>query len=172
MSKLFFGNCPANVAKDAKYHVKRDGGVWKIYLIYRINSYERALIATAEHPDLVKMVNAEKLTQTGQEGGAFYINEYGHVLVPANMNYYVAGVYRKPLLFAFEDRIISADPPEDLAPGDQWPGPHVGIPYVLCAGARDIRYEVKRGFRISIELLSRHTSEAEAAELAQRLARI
>jgi hypothetical protein len=48
----------------------------------------------------------------------------------------------------------------------------VGIPYVLCAGARDIKYELKRGARISIELLSNHTSESEAAELAQRLASV
>jgi hypothetical protein len=172
MGAAFSGNCPTAVAKDAKYHVKREGDTWKIYLIYRINRLERALLATDAHPELVEMVNSAKEKHAGQPGGAFYINEFRHVLVPAGSNYFVAGIYQKLLLFDFEGAYISADPPEDLEPGDIWPGPHVGIPYVLCAGARDIRYELKRGARISIELLSNHTSESDAAELAQRLASV
>src|SRR5205807_722984 len=53
-----------------------------------------------------------------------------------------------------------------------WPGPHVGIPYVLTAERTDIRYESEpRRNVIRRELLSATVGSAEAAALAKRLAR-
>lgn len=89
----FQGNTPGNVNKDAKYSVKRDRATWVIELLYRLSHSERALLATHEQPDLVRMVNAVKEEIVGQPGGTFYINEFRQVLVPAGDAYYNAGRY-------------------------------------------------------------------------------
>ena len=174
MRQPFEGNIPANVSKDAKYSVKREQGKWAIQLLYRLNNLgEKALLATRDHPELVKMVNAVKDEIVGQPGGAFYINEFRQVLVPAanGKEYYCAGRYEDLLIFDFEGKTISAVP-ETLEPGTAWEGPHVGIPYTLTAGAKDVKFERRRGQRISTELLSGHTSAHEARLLTRRLEQI
>jgi hypothetical protein len=174
MHQPFNGNCPRSVGKDAKYSIKRDfsQGKWVVQLVYRLSHAEKALLATDDHPKLVGMVNDVKDDVVGQPGGAFYINEYCQVIVPALDAYYCAGKYDQLLTFDFEGDAISSRPPARLAPGDPWPGPHVGIPYVLSAGAKDIRFERRRGQRILTELLSLHTSGSQARKLANRLSRV
>jgi hypothetical protein len=167
----FIGNTPGNVNKDAKYSIKRDQGKWVVELLFRLSHLEKTLLATHEHPVLVGMVNLVKENVVGQPGGAFYINEFGQVIVPGAGDYYYAGSYDEVLRFKFEDGIISSAPPANLRPGDHWDGPHVGIPYVLCAGAKDIKYERRSGQRIMTELLSLYAGEAQALALARRLAR-
>ena len=43
---------------------------------------EEWLAATAEHPELIDLVNTIKLEATDTPGGPFYINEFRQVLVP------------------------------------------------------------------------------------------
>ena len=94
------------------------------------------------------MVNVVKIETTGNPGGAFYINEYKQVIVPASDGsgkYYLAGEYSIPLEFIFEGNIISGNAldynGQSLSPGDVWAGPHAGIPYVLSAAKKDVTYE-------------------------------
>lgn len=134
------GNCPRNVARDAKYSLKGE----KIGLLYRTSSGEEWHATTDGHPDLVKMIKSVK-----PEGGAFYINEYKQVLVPlfSERDYCLAGEYNRFLKFEFEGNIISPEPisldGQRLESGDQWEGPHSGIPYILAAGGKDIKYELE-----------------------------
>lgn len=170
MATTYLGNKPRNVSKDAKYSVVRDGKEFAVRLIFVLNDAERALLTTKKHPDLVKMVNAVKDEIAGSPGGAFYINEFEQVIVPADGDYYFAGMYRQHLQFEFDGSIIGPTAPSGVKPGDNWPGPHVGIPYVLTAERTDIRYEWEsRPNVIRRELLSAAVGSAEAATLAKRL---
>ena len=142
----FKGNCPRNVAKDAKYKVKSGKNEPVVALTFNTDDDERWYITTKEHPELVNMVNKVKLDISGKPYGSFYINEYKQVLVPAvgSEDYFLAGEYKEPLRFEFEGKIISGEPVDleghPLSPGDIWVGPHPGIPYTLCAGGDDIKY--------------------------------
>ena len=168
----YSGNCPKVVNKDAKYSVVHGAGDQMVVrLIYVLNKQERALLTTEEHQPLVEMVNAVKEEQNDQRGGAFYINEYGLVLVPTKNGYFVAGPYDRLLEFEFEGLVIGPKAPKDVAAGQEWKGPHVGIPYVLTADGRDIRYEAEvRPQVIRRERLRDAVGASRAARLAQRLA--
>ena len=170
-------NTPKNVARDAKYAIRRNKGKLEVFLLFRTDYGEEWSLSTAEHARLVQMVNAVKMEATGSPAGAFYINEYRQVIVPAadgSDTYYYAGEYHEDLEFLFEGRTISsravgADG-QALTPGDTWEGVHPGIPYVLKAGGKDISF--KRPIRPNVtreELLSKYTSPVEAAELAARI---
>jgi hypothetical protein len=165
------GNAPKAVSKDAKYAVVHEKGEMVVRLIYRLNEKERALLTTASHPELVAMVNSVKEEKNGQPGGPFYINEYQMVIVPtAQDGYFYAGSYTPPLEFEFEGMTISPAAPADLKVGDEWRGPHVGIPYVLTADGRDIRYEAEvRPRVIRRERLRDVVGASRAAQLAKRL---
>lgn len=70
------------------------------------------------------------------EGGAFAINEFGQVIVPASssMDRYLAGRLDGRLLFEnpfCRDEPINLGNNQDLQPGDPWKLPYVGIPYNL-----------------------------------------
>src|SRR5262245_43361717 len=139
------GKAPSNVNKDAKYSVKYDdqGGMC-VRLVYRLGLREVALLTTSSHQPLVDMVNAVKQEAQGVAGGVFYINEWGHVIVPANDQCYYAGRYDPLLEFEFTDgSTISPEPPPDLKPGDEWLGPHVGVAYILKADG-DIAYKIRK----------------------------
>jgi hypothetical protein len=171
MAVIYPGLVPSNVNKDAKYSVVTGDGGWEVRLTYRISSRERALLTTADHGPLVEMVNTVKEEINGQPGGAFYINEFKHVLVPAGDEYWLAGFYDPLLEFDFDGPTISPVAPDDLEPGDAWLGPHVGIPYTLMAGGNDIKCKVKTG-RIEKEYRLSDYGKAAAAELARRLAQV
>lgn len=175
----FIGNCPSNVNKDAKYTVRLERGEYVVGIYYLSNDGELWYPSSANHPDLVEMVNNVKNHFTGNPGGAFYINEYKQVLVPVigeGKEYYLAGEYRHPLEFEFEGKILSGNA-KDLDgklinPGDVWVGPHPGIPYVLKAGGRDIYYiylvrpQVKKQVRLS-NCIGSEEAEKVALEIAQ-----
>ena len=63
------------------------------------------------------MVNSVKEGSTGAPGGAFYINEYKHVLVPTSEGCLYAGKYAPLLRFSFEGVEITPEPPPGLSPG-------------------------------------------------------
>jgi hypothetical protein len=145
--RLFDGNCPKNVATDAKYAIRsgRNGPVVGLtYISAAIG--ERWFATTEDHPDLVDMVNRVKTEMGDAPNGPFYINEYGQVIVPVGSaaTYYLAGEYDMPLEFEFEGKILTGEGVDldgrPLEPGDLWTGPHPGIPYRLMAGQRDVYY--------------------------------
>lgn len=158
---IYEGNCPKSVLKDTKYTVKFYDGEYVIGIVYKSNDGELWYPVNEKHSNLVEMVNKIKNNVAGLPGGAFYINEYKQVIVPTTVDnkYYLAGEYNIPLQFVFENNLISGDAINldgtPISPGDEWKGPHVGIPYVLTAGAKDVRYEyeprpqVKRRVQLS-----------------------
>lgn len=172
MAELYRGYAPSNVARDAKYSIRRDvDGEMKVHLLYRAGHREEALLSTALHPQLVHMVNDVKLEVQGAAGGVFYINEWGHVLVKtADRQCYYAGTYREPIVFRYDEKDISTTPPLGLEPGDIWPGPHAGISYVLKADGSDIYFKhEERPRRYREHRLSDYGSAPEVQALVNDL---
>lgn len=174
--RLFDGNCPKNVSKDAKYAIRSSNGLNVVGLTYISTIGERWFATTDEHPDLVDMVNRVKTEKGEAPNGPFYINEYGQVIVPVgpSATYYLAGEYDMPLDFEFEDKILSGEGIDldrrELKPGDLWSGPHPGIPYRLVAGGRDVYY--KAFPRPNVETrprLSAAVGTASASAFADRI---
>lgn len=167
---IYPGHIPSNVNRDAKYSVVwSPEGRMEVRLIYRISAGERMLLTTDRHDPLVEMVNEVKVAANGVPGGVFYINEYRDVLVPTAGGCFYAGNYPSDLEFDFEGTVIGPRAAEDLAPGDLWPGPHVGIRYVLTADGSDVKFTKVTGYRELTEFLSDHTNPGAAHDLARRL---
>jgi hypothetical protein len=144
---------------------------WEVRLVYRLSSAERALVTTSAHPELVELVNGVKEDANGAPGGAFYINEYKHVLVPTDDGCTYAGRYVQLLCFRFEGQEISPQAPDGLVPGEDWPGPRVGTAYVLTADRSDIKYEVEtRPNVIAIRKLSAEIGPGLAMRTARQFA--
>lgn len=161
------GNTSRGIAKDSRYTVKLNG---KVALLYYVGGKETALLTTADHPELVALVNeAKRSGGSVQGGGSFVINEYRDVLVPNSAGEAVlyAGRYTRDLEFTFDGALISPVAPSSIRPGDIWPGPHVGIRYTLAAGAKDVRYELTtdRGTQKTISLSDFHPKGAIARVL-------
>ncbi len=145
----FRGNCPSNVSKDAKYSVIGNRETPEIRLVFRTTHGETWTVVKG-YPNLATMVNAVKERYQERANGAFYINEYGQVIVPVRQErtsiYYYAGdyPYEQQIAFDFEGHTISGDAVDldgnRLEPGERWVGPHPGIPYVLDASMRDVYY--------------------------------
>jgi len=146
---IYRGNCPRNVSKDAKYAVRSGKNGPVVALTFCREDDERWYMSTEAHSELVAMVNSVKTAHGNPPNGAFYINEYRHVVVPlvGSEEYFLAGKYDAALRFEFEGKTLSGEPVDldsnPLSPGDEWVGPHPGIPYVLCAGGSDIRYTMR-----------------------------
>jgi hypothetical protein len=150
--------------------VKHEGSDWTVQLQYVLNNTEYALLTTREHTELVEIVNRTKEAVNGSAGGAFYLNEYGHVVVPStDADYFFGGTYDEQLEFDFDGETISGRPATGVAPGDVWTGPHVGIPYTLNANASDIRYEATFGSTVERRELSGAVGSDQASRLASRL---
>jgi hypothetical protein len=172
----FTGNCPKNVSRDAKYAVRSGADGPVVGLVYESANGEQWHPTTEDHPELVDMVNAVKLAIGGTAQGPFYINEYGQVIVPAGPDgqYYYAGDYEGLVEFEFEGNVLSGRgvglDGRPFEPGDEWTGPHPGIPYILEAGGADIRYESQpRPAVIKKVRLSDHVGKADARAMAQRV---
>ncbi|WP_319462723.1 hypothetical protein [Micromonospora sp. RTP1Z1] len=174
MFTFYPGLSPSNVNKDAKYSVVHSpGGGMEVRLVYRISAREKELLTNDRHERLVAMVNEVKEKINGAPGGAFYINEYRDVLVPHRDGGCVyAGTYEEILEFDYDGQSIGPVPPPSLGPGDPWPGPHAGIPYVLRAGGTDIKYDMTTGRRIREVHLSDEVGQEPARLLARRLAAV
>ena len=69
---VFKGNCPKNVNKDAKYAVRTVGGSPVIALRYLSADGEEWLATTESHPELVKMVNAVKISMGEAPNGLLH----------------------------------------------------------------------------------------------------
>lgn len=170
--KPYTGLIPSNVNKDAKYSVSVSGD---IRLVYYVSNRVRELLATNDHDALSEMVNAVKTAVNGVQGGSFYINEWGDVLVPGlDGQCYWAGHFDGTLEFRTEDgNIVTPAAPYGLAAGDAWVGPHAGIRYVLTAGGQDVKYERKISERrTEVHMLSDEVGEAAARSTAARIAAV
>lgn len=150
---LYRGCWPQNVCKLAKYAVRFVKGDWKPTVLYDVGDGLQFLAVEDGGTDLAMRVNAVKTAMRSQPGGAFYVNEYRHILVPvadsgagnAQTVYYYAGRLETDCHFEFEGRPLTTKPIQldgtPLASGARWVGPRPGIPYVLAAGGRDIYFE-------------------------------
>jgi hypothetical protein len=174
--KKFAGNCPRNVSKDAKYGIRSGPNGPVVRLVFRSSEGEKWYATTEDHPQLVKMVNDVKLAVGGEPYGSFYINEYRQVIVPVigETDYYLAGEYDGKLRFAFEGKTLSGEAMDldnnPLSIGDTWVGPHPGIPYKLCAGGKDISYEISPRPNVVKDIfLSRNIGPEAASKVAGRI---
>ena len=172
------GNWPAVVNRDAKYSIRRSGGAmpFLVTVEYRTDEGERWYASTESHAELVSIVNEAKIAVNGEPGGAFYINEFQQILVPAGrpVAYFLAGRYSSPLIFDFEGTQLSGRPYDldgsPLEVGDDWKGVHPGIPYKLKAGGKDIAYDEEVRTNVTREVrLSAHAGAGPAQQLAARL---
>ena len=150
---LYPGVWPQNVSRLAKYVVRYLDGAWKVTVLYEVEAGLRYLAVEGGGADLVWRINAVKTAFRDEPGGAFYVNEYRHVLVPVSgsnalggsSHYYFAGRLQEDFGFEFEGQPLTTKPVQPdgtpLNAGDRWVGPRPGIPYVLAAGGGDIYYE-------------------------------
>lgn len=149
MGILYRGLWPQNVSRLAKYSVGFQGGRWCVTVGYDVGDGLRYLAIEGGDTGLAKLVNDVKSAMASQLGGAFYINEFRHVLVPVttgtSSEYYYAGRADEDFVFDFEGKPLTTKPVNAnghaLRPGEKWYGPRPGIPYVLAAGGGDIYYE-------------------------------
>jgi len=149
MPTLYRGLWPQNVNKLAKYTVSLEGSQWRVTVGYDVGDGLRFLAVEGGDTGLATLVNDVKKAVANQPGGAFYINEFRHVLVPVkagtSSEYYYAGRAEEDFVFDFEGKPLTTRPVNAdghaLRPGEKWYGPRPGIPYVLAAGGNDIYYE-------------------------------
>ena len=176
---VFEGNCPKIVSKDAKYSVRFWEGEYVVGIVYESADEELWYPVNEKHGKLVEMVNRVKTEVTGHPGGSFYINEFKQVIVPTTVTdgkYYISGEYKIPLQFVFENKFLSGDAINldgtSLSPGDEWVCPHVGIPYILEAGAKDIRYEYEPRPLVKKKVkLSKYQSKETVQNICRMLVR-
>jgi hypothetical protein len=151
---LYRGVWPQNVSKLAKYSIRLANGTWKISVLYEAGDGLKYLAIEETGDILVQRINQVKSDLQKQQGGAFYVNEYRHIIVPVASDspnsgvgsyYYYAGKLVTDFTFKFEGNLLTTKPIRSdgtpLKPGDRWVGPRPGIPYVLAAGGGDIYYE-------------------------------
>jgi hypothetical protein len=150
---LYPGLWPQNVSRLAKYALRVIDGDWKITVLYDVGEGLRYLAVEGGSQDLIERLNSIKTTFQDHPGGAFYVNEYRHVLVPVRapaaetgvrVHYYCAARLNGEFRFEYEGRPLTTRAVQEgipLNPGARWVGPRPGIPYVLTAGGRDIYYE-------------------------------
>lgn len=150
---LYRGVWPQNVSKLAKYAVRFVDGAWGITVLYDIGQGTKYLAVQGAKSDLVNRINDVKAAFNDQPGGAFYVNEYRHIIVPVkgdsasghNSHYYSAGLLVNDLIFEYQGSPLTTKPigadGKPLSPGTPWMGPRPGIPYRLAAGGADIYYE-------------------------------
>jgi len=150
MPKLYRGVWPQNVSRLAKYGIRYHEGAWAVAVLYEVGSGLRYLALDKARDDIADLVNGLKQALGSGPGGAFYVNEHRHVIVPVNSgdgtsHYYFADYLRGDFTFHFEGTLLSTRPVHPngqvMKRGERWIGPRPGIPYVLAAGGTDIYYE-------------------------------
>ena len=150
---LYRGVWPQNVSKLAKYVVRTIDGTRKVAIQYEVEAGLIYLAVEQGDSDVLPRINEIKTRLQNAPGGAFYVNEYRHVIVPISSAtgsgnsslYYFAGRLQDDFRFEFEGNRLTTEPVNlDGAPlrsGESWVGPRPGIPYVLAAGGNDIYYD-------------------------------
>jgi hypothetical protein len=149
MPALYRGLWPQSIAKLSKYSVSFLEGQWRVTVGYDVGDGLRFLAVEEADSGVAKMVNDVKTAVAGQPGGAFYSNEFRHVIVPvksgSTSDYYFAGRAVDDFTFMFEGERLSTRPVgaggQPLTAGQKWHGPRPGVPYKLAARGNDIFYE-------------------------------
>ena len=99
--------------------------------------------------ELVKAVNKVKVRISGEEGGAFVINEFGQVIVPSiwgNGERFLVGEVEGVLLF--EDPYggdIDLSDDAGLQSGELWEKPYIGVKYNLRGDSNICYYDNRLG---------------------------
>lgn len=150
---MYRGVWPQNVSRLAKYGLRFVDGVWKVTVLYDAGDGLRFLAVEGGSANIIEQINAVKVALGNPPGGAFYVNEYRHIVVPVKgdsdsgtgSHYYGAGRLHTDLVFDFEGKTLTTRPVRQdgspLHPGEKWVGPRPGVPYVLSAGGGDVYYE-------------------------------
>lgn len=122
----------------AVFHLRHvDGHLWPVLVWHTDDGVAMCrAVRCAATAELVAAVAQAKRHAGGDGGGAFLINEYGKVLVPAGdgIRRFLAGRLKGPLLFEnpfHSEKPIDLSDAEHLENGEPWQGPYVGIPYHL-----------------------------------------
>lgn len=170
--RRYTGPVPQNVSWDASYSVVGGPRDPRLQLRFRRDRKQHLLTPTDPHEELAAMVNHVKQhLRGGIPGGRFYINEFRFVLVPdGEGSAWYAGTYTPSLRFDFAGTVVQPEAPAGLEPGDQWPGPHMGVSYTLAPHDYDIRYRTVDRGRSGVVKLSDAVGFGAAAALVARLA--
>ncbi len=161
------GNVPSNVARAAKYRVRGQDDA-RIELELELDHRTRAILTTQVHPHLADMVNRVKVDKNGQPNGSFYINEYGHVIVPdVTGTSWCAGRYSTYLEFDLDGgEVIGPTAPSGMQPGDPWRGPRVGVDYTASVDD-DVYYKRQDGRIEHKHCLSDFVGQGLARQVSQ-----
>lgn len=150
--QYYSGYWPGAIAKTSKYGVRLVEGEWKVCVLYDTADGVRYLAVERGAKEVAEAVNQIKEECGEGPGGAFYVNEFRHVVVPVSkfqngdrvVAYYCAGKLEGDFLFDYHKKKVSPFARDErghpLEPGSEWVGPRPGIPYKLAAGAKDIYF--------------------------------
>ena len=129
-----------------------DGRLWPV-VIWKLNEDVATCPAVncAAASELADAVAGAKRLAGGDGGGAFLIDEFGNVIVPASDGggrRFLAGHFRGPLMFENShvpgERVhLGCD--GHLQPGDPWKLPYVGMPYHLHRSGSIYFYQLDGG---------------------------
>ena len=131
-----YGRIPG---EESVFHVKRVDGCMCIAAIWKTGDYVSTCKACKCQgiSSLTKSVISAKKRLGGYGGGAFIINEFGQVIVPASDNSgrrVLVGEIKGPFYLEnpFDgDAMIDLSNTHGLKCGDRWIHPYIGIPYNL-----------------------------------------
>lgn len=148
---LYPGVWPIYVRNLAKYFVHCEDGKWKIAVRYEIGDEIRHMAVEGAREEIDTLINAVRSAFGKRSCGAFYVNEYRHIIMPVShkpssvIPYYFIGKLESDLHIKFGGRSLETKPfgndGKTLSSGEAWHGPHPGIPYSLTEDAKDIYYE-------------------------------
>jgi hypothetical protein len=133
----------ARIPGDGRvFHLKPVGGdLWPV-ILWDTDDGRRTCKAVRcdAAAQLAESVARAKRRAGGSGGGAFIINEFGRIIVPASDGRgerYLAGDLDGRLLFEnpfYPDEPIDLGDVGHLQPGDPWKLPYIGVPYNLHRG--------------------------------------
>lgn len=138
-AKPWFGRYARIPGEESVFHIKRVDGCMRITAIWKTGDY----IATCKACDsqdissLTQAIIRAKKRLGGYGGGAFVINEFGQVIVPASDNSgrrVLVGEIDGPFYLEnpFDEcTLIDISDTDGLKCGDRWIQSYIGIPYNL-----------------------------------------
>lgn len=185
--KLYPGNWPLRASKLSMYAVRFVDEEWQVAVYKQDESKLWSSLATRNYPEIVNRVNEIKKRTGSGSGGVFYINEFGHIIVPARIgkvnHCFYAGKAAEKIEIEFGDESYSGEPVNKegrkLSAGDTWVGPLAGIPYYIIRN-REIYFERPNfncsdhilhysGSTIRLNLSSMNENTALARQLIERI---
>ena len=124
-------------------HVTWVDGTSRVALLWDVDGSRGTCVAVDEPAvrSLAAAVVEAKQSMGGNQGGAFLVNEFGQILVPASdggERRVLAGELAGSLRYEdpFADRTFTLGDDAGLSPGDAWLFPYVGIPFNLSGRSK------------------------------------